>query len=366
MIKFLLFSSLAHLNLVLSSSVMPQYGDIEQKQYDNFMLTSDFHKFLTIPTQETYNSFRSYVRGYYIRSPIDCLNLLDRFRSGRVFKVLFWQALAGPIGFIDPATITLVYYSKVLEWISERIRWALFNYSFSDEIKFKDELETISLMIKLAERSASELKYLRDNDGLISGFDDLVAKWKYLIRNISINFTNKTIDYYSLFRTFNEAKILIKTDLSSKGPSLRLSKCYALLWFYLRHIYLKDCNVIFEIYHHHKAFIVYLVMEFRVRSLGCDINELYPNILRILFEKLYENGSPQFEPILELFSEYNVEYDRNLLEVPEKILNYIELARSFTESSKKYSYTRIWRIKALAELEAYLIQHDRKVDFLTK
>ena len=112
--------------------------------------------------------------------------------------------------FIDPTTITPVYYSKVLEWISRRIRWTLFNCSCSDESKFKTELETISLMIKSAERTASELKSLGNNDKLISGFDDLVATWKYLIRNISIDFTNKTIDYYSLLRTFNEVCILLK------------------------------------------------------------------------------------------------------------------------------------------------------------
>ena len=59
-------------------------------------------------------------------------------------------------------------------------------------------------MIKLAERTASELKSLGNNDRLIREFDDLVATWKYLIRNISIDFENKTIDYCSLLRTFNE------------------------------------------------------------------------------------------------------------------------------------------------------------------
>ena len=155
----------------------------------------------------------------------------------------------------------------------------------SDETKFKTELETISRMIKLAERTASELKSLGDNDKLISGYDDLVATWKYLIRNISIDFTNKTIDYYSLFRTFNEVSILIKTDSSSNGPSLHLSKRYALLWFYLRHIYNNNCNVIFDINHHHKAFIIYLVMElFVIRSYSHCINEIYPNQLRFLLK----------------------------------------------------------------------------------
>ena len=148
---------------------------------------------------------------------------------------------------------------KCLSGCLREIRRIFLNCSCSDESKFNTEQETISLMIKSAERTAFELKSLGNNDKLISGFDDLVAICKYLIRNISIDFTNKTIDYYSLFRTLNEISILIKTDSSSNGPSLRLSKRYALLWFYLRQIYNNNCNVIFDIHHHHKAFIIYLV-----------------------------------------------------------------------------------------------------------
>ena len=306
-IKFFLFSILAHFHLIMYSSVVPQYGDTEQKQYNDFKLMSAFHKYLTIPTEETYKSLRSHVRRYYDRSPIDCLNLLDRYRSNLVFKVLFWQALAGSYDFINPTKITRVCYSKVLKWMSQRIRWTLFNCSCSDGIKFKTELETISLMIKLAERTATELKSAGNNDKIISGFDDLVAICKYLIRNISIDFTKKTIDYYSLLRTFNEASILVKTD-SSNGPSLRLSKRYTLLWFYMHHIYNNDCAVIFDINHHHKSFIIYLVIKIgdRFRSCSYGINDLYPNMLRLLFEKLL-NGSQQLESILEHFRGDNFE-----------------------------------------------------------
>ena len=369
--KFLFFGSLVHLCLIVSSSVMPQYGDTEQKQYEDFKLMSAFHKYLTIPTQETHNSLRFCVRRYYERSPIDCLNLLDRNRSNCVFKVIFWKSLAVSDYFNyfnDPTKITPADYYYVLEWISLKIGPIFRNCRCSDETKFKTELETISLMVNSAQITALELKSLGNNDKLISRFDDLVATCKYLIRNISIDFTNKTIDYYSLLRTFNEAIILVKTDSSSNGPSLPLSKRYALLWFYLRHIQKNDCNVIFDIHHHHKAFIIYLVMELRVRSLIYGISELYPNKLRFLFEKLYENGSQQLEPILELLRRYKYKVKKNCISlgVSKKISNYSELDRFITESSKKYSLARTWKVKALAELEAYLIQHGRKVDYSTE
>ena len=66
-----------------------------------------------------------------------------------------------------------------------------FDCNCSDETKFKTELETIFLVIKLAERTASELKSLGNNDKPISEFDNLVAIWKYLIRNISIDSKTK-------------------------------------------------------------------------------------------------------------------------------------------------------------------------------
>ena len=361
--KFFLFSSLAHLYLIVSSSVMPQYGDIEQKQYDDFGLLKAFHKYLTVPTGESYYSFRSYVQEYYELFPIDCLNLLDRYRSNRIFKVLFWHALGGSIEYIDPATITPIYYSKVLEWISQRIRWSFFNCSCSDEAKFKTELETISLMVKSAERIASELKSIESNEEIISGFDGWVITWNYLIGNISIDFANNTIDYYSLFRTINEIIILVNS--SSSGPSLCLSKRYALLWVYLRHICNTDCNLIFEIHHHHKAFIFYLIIEFSAVIWDYDIDELYlyPYSLSLLFEKLYKNGSQQLDPISDLLGIYNLEKNRDLLGVTNKISNYLKLAHSLTESSKKYSNKLIWKIKALAELEVYLFRHGRKVDY---
>ena len=170
MVKFFLFSSLTHLYLIVSSSVMPQYGDVELMQYDDFELMNVFHKYLTIPTQGTYNSLRSYVLGYYYQSPIDCLNLLGRYRSNRVFEVLIWRALEGSYKFIDPTRITPVRYSKVFKWISRRIRRTIFHCHCSDESEFKTELETISLIVKSAERTTFELKSLGNNEKLIIGF----------------------------------------------------------------------------------------------------------------------------------------------------------------------------------------------------
>ena len=366
--KFFFLGSLAHINLILSSSLMSQCGgDNEQNQYDDLRMLSAFHKYLVIQTWESYESFRTYVRGYYKQSPIDCLNLLDRYRGNWVFKVFFWRALGGPWGFIYPTTITPVNYSKILKWISLEIKSIFLNFNCSDESQVKTQLKIISLMIKLAERTAFELKSLNINDKLIDGLSDTAITWDYLIRNISIDLDNKTINYHSLLRTFNEASILVKTDSSSIGPSLRLSKRYALLWFYLRHIYINHCKVIFDIHHHHKIFIIYFIVELWWRPLG-SYNGLYPKQLRLLFEELYENEPQQLvhHHILELLRVHNPWSDSNLLGISGKISNYIELGRLITESSKKYLPSTVWKIRAFAELEAYLFHHGQKVDYLTK
>ena len=48
-----------------------------------------------------------------------------------------------------------------------------------------------------------------------------------------------------------------------------------------------------------------------------------------------------------------------------KIANYYELARSFTESSEKNCPEISWKVRMLAELEAYLIRRGQKIDYST-
>ena len=302
--------------------------------------------------------------GYYRWSPIDCLNLLDRYRSNWVFRVLIWQALGGsgnPYTFINPKTIFPGFYPEALKCISRKIKGTLLNYSYSDESKFKSELETISLMIKFAERDILKLKSLGVKDVPLEGLDNWVAIWKYLVRNISIDFENKTIDYYSLFRTIYEIFLIVKTDSSPNGPSLCLSKRYALLWFYLQYIFENRCSIIFETHHRHKTLTIYFIMKFA--SYVYDFEEFFPSPLRILFEKLGENEPQQLDLILELLRMKDLESDRRSLRISCKFPNYSELARFIVESSKKYRPDTTWKVRALAELEAYLIQHGRKVDY---
>ena len=92
----------------------------------------------------------------------------------------------------------------------------------------------------------------------------------------------------------------------------------------------------------------------------------YSNPLRLLFEKLYENESLLLDHVVKLLRIQNLWLDRTVLGISGKISNYIELDRFIIESSKGYCPITTWKVKALAELETYLIQHGRKVDYSTE
>ena len=340
---------------------MPIQNDSEMTNYDGFGLMNTFLKYLTIPAQGTYNNFQLYVIGYYKQSPVDCLDILERYQNDWIFKVLFWQTLVGIYKFIRPTTITLTYHHELLTYISRKNRRTFLNCCCSNKAKFKTGLGEISRLTRLAEKISFELKSKGISGELISSFDDLIAIWKYLIRNISIDLENKTIDYYSLSRTINEICVIVKTDSSSIVPSLRLSKCYALLWFYLRHIYMNNCTEIFDTRHHHRTLISYLILKFWGRFDFYIDNDFYPNCLRLLFKKFYSAGFPN----LKYIAKYLRKYDRSdllYLTTQKKISSFFVLSRCLTESFKGDCPNGIWRVRALAELEVYHAQRVQKVD----
>ena len=205
--------------------------------YDELGMILSYRRYLVNPNQETYSEFESYVLRFYDQSPIGLLGLLSRYKDDWIFKVVFWRVLAGPITFIFPSTITLSYYPKTLKWISNKIRRTFMGRWHNDKSEFDNRMKIVLLLINIAEETLSKLKPLEINDTRISGLEDIVTISKFLIKNISVDFDNKTIDYYSLFRTLNEISYMINADSTPSKYSLCLSKRFALLWVYLNHIH---------------------------------------------------------------------------------------------------------------------------------
>ena len=223
-------------------------------------------------------------------------------------------------------------------------------------------METILLLIKLAEKTCSELKTLRINDQLISRFDNMVIIWKFLAENISNDFDRKTIYHYSFFRTLNEISYIIDSNPSPNNPSLNLSKRFALLWVYLCHIRVCVHQLIFDTCHRHRLLISYLVLKYDCQ---CDFdlegNEFYPANLHSLFKVIYKPGTARLNSISELLQKYNPQKYPYLLNKPRVISSFSELNRSLNDSSRSNFPLLAWKIRARAELEAYLVRHGRKV-----
>ena len=114
------------------------------------------------------------------------------------------------LSWINPATlIPAIHYRNMLLSISKKIKMIILCSKCSDEPTLKAELEEMSLLIDIAEKALPELKFLA-NDEFINVFDDQIAISKFLSKNISFDFVNKTIDFYSLFRTFNDIAFIVK------------------------------------------------------------------------------------------------------------------------------------------------------------
>ena len=342
--ELLFFISLAHFYLVTSSLVTPPH--------DTFGLMKEFRRYLIDPTKKSYNRFKRYALSYYKESPAECLKSLGRYTNDWIFKYIFWRALKGDRSYTDHSWIAPRHYSEVLEWISDEIRWIFKSCCCSDQAKFKTEMQTISLLIKLAKKTSNELKSIGINDEIVKGLDNLIAIWNYLIRNISIDFVNETIDFYSLIRTLNEIIFISQAGPSLNDPTKRLSRLYALIWVYLCHID-NGCTAIFDMYRH-KTLMIFLIQNFDW-SYDYTRNVFHPDHLQIQFERLNEAGLPTLNDIARLLEEFGppqIECIR--LKIAKKVVSFAEVALLLDEELVRLHPGNTWRVKALALLEAYI------------
>ena len=344
---FFVTSLLSLLRVSISYATIPQY--------DEQSIMRAYHTYRNDPQKENFHQFGSYVRGYHWQSPFDCLKLLERYQNILFFKVLFWKALDISRVFFFPP-IKPYSQKDVLICISKEIRRILLGCSCSEETLFNNELEMVKILIKMTERTLFELKSENHKGDYIREFEDLVSIWKFLVKNISIDFDAKTIDFNSLFLTFNEAKSLIKRGSNPIGPSLRLSKLYSLLWIYLHHINGVNNFAFLEVHHHQKALILYLVFMIWEMPFDCDTDHFYPKKLKIQFEELYEGGSPQLELIVKLLKRCNIPEECQDLVAPKRAPGFFELAHLLDGEFVKLHPGEFLITKGLAELEIYLAQ----------
>ena len=338
---FFFFALIFRFHLV-SSSLTPDYVDLDLRKM--------FHKFRVNPTPKTYDDFKSYATKYFRHSPLECLKLINRYRDDWSFKKVFWWAINWRSDISNPADIDVDDFFTLLDFIIERIKDLFPMGSRNDDgPKIKTKLEMVELLVKEAEMISSKLKLLGENERLVEKLDK-IDTWKFLVNNFSYDFTNQTVDFHSLFRTFSEINSIFKSS-PLNNPSSHLNNLLALFWVYLSSIYRVDCFAIFSEHHRHKALVLYIILEFWGSFYDDDVR-FYPKRLIPLFENLYRDGLLQLKPIEELLKKFDPQEQARLYGV------FIQEVSSFRKLSHlagmHLTPLAKWKVRGLAELEYYI------------
>ena len=319
----------------------------------------EYNKYLVNPKQENYADFEGYLVERYKQQPLDCLTLEEYHRS-RYLKnmTIFWIALRLTGQFFNPK----FNLRRILIDMICVIGLIIQHSDYSDELIFKKKFEVASLMIETVERIYSQLKSRGVDDKFVNNLKDRIAIWKFLIKNISIDFSQKTIDYDSLFHTFYEIRYMIKMNLSSE-KALHLSKLCSLLWYYLNRIYETHCSAIFESHHRYKPLIISLI-----KRVGDWLQESYlsgefnSNRLSTYLKELYIDDLNHLNLSLEILETRNPNDEvQFVMKNLRKVSSFFELTRFFTDKFEQKYPSKAWNYKAYAELEYYLKRNGLKV-----
>ena len=177
---------------------------------------------------------------------------------------MFWWAISSSIK--NPADINFDDFYTLLDSMIERIRISIpMGSRFDDGPRIKTKLEVVELLVKEAEMISSKLKSLGENERRVGKLGDKIDTWKFLIKNFSYDFTNQTVDFHSLFRTFSEINSFFKSSInktpSTNYPFSHLNNLMALFWVYMCHIYMNEYTAMFNEHHRHKALVIYFILE---------------------------------------------------------------------------------------------------------
>lgn len=318
-----------------------------------------YQSYVSNPVPRTHCEFYYEINFYRQHFPHVCFKLLEQHQSNWTFKVIFLRALLTPV-FIHPQDVTQAYYSLSLSWIFMEMIKVLIFCRF-EELNFKSRLETLALLLKIAKTTYMDMKVMwRIDTVLHEDLDNRIAVWTFVLENVSLDFTNKSVNYYALSVAFHEArKIIILGDSSDNAT--KLSKISTLLWFYLYQIYRNECKLIFDESIQNRAIYLYLILNlWHIRYDYSKCEEYHSKRIKKDLEELYNGGSLQLEPMKLLLQSFNPNEYKKGLRMPKKDFTFIELSR-FLDYATNLSPYQLWKIKALAQIEAFISQHSTKI-----
>jgi hypothetical protein len=317
-----------------------------------------YHRFLKDPIVQNYDTFNLRATNYRKRSPLKFYRLLEQYHGNWTFKILFLRTVITS-AHITPMGVSQSlksYYNLFLKWLFEKMVQILLSCNF-DELEFKKKLEILSLLLKIAKRSYKEINSIGQIDQRMhANLENRINVWDYLIKNVSLNFENKSVNYYSLSLAFNEIRSIIMSGKSNDNS--KLSKLSTLLWFYLYKIYINDCMLVFEEIHGRKSIYLYLIQRLWEPNYQYQYFEDYhAERIQNLLQELYKGGTLQLIPIRRFLNSNNPRCYNQGLKKAKNVSTFNELSRFLEYEIFKKTKCQTWKVKAFVEIESILLLH---------
>jgi hypothetical protein len=340
---------------------------IKKDEFEPYLFLKIFHKYSSmkwIPDNICAEFEEIILKNYYLNL-IECLKCIED-QGNWLFKILFWKVISNSayryllnnVGApLSPST-----YISMIHDISGEIEDKLLTVYLNPKEK-KKWFKAINIMIKMVKGALAKL----ESQSIRCPMEQkMIPTWSYLLKNLSYDYKNRSMDFNSLFWTLSSIRNIFKTDnplTIDQNQFLRRLCC--LLFFYIVAEY---SGYGFEKFKdgtdHRVAHIIYLVREI-TDELPSPVNFIVNGdlILTNLFERLKalygNNQREQFNSIRSLLDKSqrlleNYKFIYNLTKKPKSYSHLIYLIGINDEEDFKNLYD-FWIIKSSSKLEKYLL-----------
>jgi hypothetical protein len=252
-----------------------------------------------------------------------------------------------------------------LELIVDRIRKTFLELWRFKSPKYKDYLSVADILIRMVQKTYFKLKSQGVKvEELVKDFKEKVKIWRFLRRNIPINHVDDTVDYNPLYRIMDRIE---KVKLNNFPPGiikpLNLSKQFALLGVYLYDTWLKIRNEIFNVNNPQRPIFLYLILKLygSLSTTYFTISQEFVPGLENCLDELYQDGnSLNLSPMVSFIDDSTMKTNiQKFIGIESQ--SYLEIWKFVEQKNVKLSLQKLWDLKALANIEFFLIQKGAKV-----
>jgi hypothetical protein len=331
---------------------------INDKFYQSSLLDS-FFEYYRNKSPESWNSFSKVALENFHRYPIECLNFVNR-QVNRKFKSYFWGVMYSVWNsnyvYCRLSSSSLEIFDCMSKEIEKNLL-CVYENEQEKEAQFEVTENMVRIMkemiFKMGSRNSDFEEYLR-----------AISVWTFLLRHLSFDYDNKSIDINSLLLTFSRIKVLIKSDYRSipEGTD-RLHKICYLFIFYLENIRLNNFELLFELKDFCKAPLLYL---FRKMVLVWCVNN---NQSFATWELLMRYFLYDFNELFTQSGHYDYSHIRKFIKVKSYLLSKNQITYKLSETPKSFTHlihllgpnllkkhkADLWEVRVIYELEKVFI-----------